>query len=259
VIKLKVKERDSLVESNLGLIYIFLGRLSMNYLKMLGVEEEDLKGELFLTLLKVAENWNPKKGKLSTYAFTAFRAALARIIGESRLIHYDWEPRELFVKLQKSQQKLERELGHKPTTTELAKEMNLTPRMIEKILEMRRKVASLDDDISTDITPLDTLSPSPVSLEEEIIQREYEKWRAKVIREGLNHLSAREKFVITRYFGLDGAEPSTLQEIGHLLARRENKKKDFSRERIRQIRNKGLMKLKRYIQGKYIFLCKPHF
>ena len=251
MIKLKTKERDSLVESNLGLIYIFLGRLSMNYLKMLGVEEEDLKGELFLTLLKVAENWNPKKGKFSTYAFTAFRAALARIIGESRLIHYDWEPREVFIKLQKSQQKLERELGHKPTIAELAKEMNLTPRMIEKILEMRRKVASLDDDISTDITLLDTLSASSITMEEEVVQGEYKKWRAKVIREGLNQLSAREKFVITRYYGLDGAERLTLEEIGHLLAKEQDRKKDFTREYVRQIRNNGLKKLKRWILERY--------
>ncbi len=262
MIRLKdTKGRNSLIENNLRLIYVFLGGLSMSYWKMLGVEEEDLKGELFLTLLKVAENWNPKKGKFSTYAFTAFESVLARSVDESRLIHYDWEPRELFVKLQKSQQELKRKLGRKPTPRELAKEMGITPKKVEKMLQMQRAVVSLDVPLSSDSdeTLLDTLPSSSITMEEEVVQREYVEWRAKVIQEGLNQLSDRERFVVSRYYGLDGAEPSTLQEVGHLLAQRENKKKDFSRERIRQIRNKGLMKLKRYIQGKYVFLCKPHF
>jgi RNA polymerase primary sigma factor len=130
---------------------------------------------------------------------------------------------------------LEQELGRQPTPSEIAGEMDLTPRQVRLLRRISRPTLSLEmpvgeegDSMLVDVVK-DERSPSPTRrVEEQLLREEVENV--------LEKLSSREAGVVRLRFGLEGNRPHTLREIGEKMG--------VSRERVRQIESRALRKLR---------------
>jgi RNA polymerase primary sigma factor len=127
------------------------------------------------------------------------------------------------------------ELGREPTNEEIAEEMDLTEEEVAKTMSISQTHLSLDaplapgeDNKLLDYLP-DTYNPPPD-------EQTFEKALTESIVEALASLKERESKILRLYFGLDGQEPMTLEEIGALLG--------ITRERVRQIKEKALSRLR---------------
>jgi RNA polymerase primary sigma factor len=131
---------------------------------------------------------------------------------------------------------LAQELGRQPTPEEIAEAMSVQPEKIAQIVRAAQRAVSLDQPLSDeDETSLgdliaDELAQSPEEIAEESLMR-------RDIAEILEMLTPRERLVLQLRYGLSDGEPRTLAEVGDLLG--------ISRERVRQIENEALRKLRR--------------
>ena len=138
-------------------------------------------------------------------------------------------------KLHKTQRKLTIELGHEPTINELAKALKTTPEKIEDLLQLAKDPTSLEtpigeeDDSNLGDFIADENTISPESHIEAVMLKEQ-------VKELLDDLKPREREVIIMRFGLDDGNSKTLEEVGRRF--------DVTRERIRQIEQKALRKLR---------------
>src|SRR5919202_1057147 len=127
------------------------------------------------------------------------------------------------------------ELGREPTHEEIAEEMDITEEEVAKTISISQTHLSLDapltpgeDNKLLDYLP-DNLTPTPDEMT-------FEKALTESIEEALSHLKEREAKILRLYFGIDGEEPMTLEQIGSLLG--------ITRERVRQIKEKALSRLR---------------
>jgi len=127
------------------------------------------------------------------------------------------------------------ELGREATHAEIAHGMDISEEEVAKTMSISQATLSLDapmapgeDNKLLDYLP-DTVNPTP---DEQI----FVKALTESIEEALSHLKERESKILRLYFGLDGNEPMTLEEIGALLG--------ITRERVRQIKEKALSRLR---------------
>ena len=127
------------------------------------------------------------------------------------------------------------ELGREATHAEIADGMDITEEEVAKTMSISQAHLSLDAPLSPgednkllDYLP-DNLNPTPD-------EQTFEKALTESIEEALGSLKEREAKILRLYFGLDGSEPMTLEEIGALLG--------ITRERVRQIKEKALSRLR---------------
>ncbi len=228
--------REQMIKANLRLVV----KISHDYANF-GMPLLDLINEGNIGLMKAVERFNPRKGaKLSTYAALWIKQSIRRALSnQSKTIRLPVHVVDKVHKLNQAVQRLTERLGRDPTDLELA-----------KVLEIpRAKVASLRK-----------LGVSPVSLDApigdeddsrfgDIVQDEgamtpYELLRVKTarqeIREHVKYLAPREAEILTMRFGLDGQLPRTLEQVG--------KKFKVTRERVRQIQEIALRKLRRRVE-----------
>lgn len=229
--------REQMIKANLRLVV----KISHDYANF-GMPLLDLINEGNIGLMKAVERFNPRKGaKLSTYAALWIKQSIRRALSnQSKTIRLPVHIVDKVHKLNQAVQRLTERLGREPTDLELA-----------KVLEIpRAKVASLRK-----------LGVSPVSLDApigdeddsrfgDIVQDEgamtpYELLRVKTarqeIREHVKYLAPREAEILTMRFGLDGQLPRTLEQVG--------KKFKVTRERVRQIQEIALRKLRRRVES----------
>ena len=132
---------------------------------------------------------------------------------------------------------LEQLYQRKPTIKEIADELDMPEEKIEAILQINAKEVSMDAPVSDDddLTFIDTVIPENNNDADREIVSETE---AAEIRRSLSVLTDKERQVIVYYFGLDANNHSyTLEEIGYMM--------DMTRERVRQIKDKALKKLRK--------------
>lgn len=203
-----------------------------------GLSLPDLINEGNLGLIKAAQRFDETRGfKFISYAVWWIRQAIMQALAEqSRIVRLPLNKIGLLNKAYKCFAVLEQKLGRSPEPSEIATEMELPEELVKNLFRNSGKPVSVDAPLGDDDsgTMLDQLSNSDAgSVPEKGLMEESLRTEIKRI---ISTLSPREADVLNFYFGLDGHPILTLEEIGM--------KFDLTRERVRQIKEKAIRRLK---------------
>ena len=230
--------RERMINSNLRLVVT----IAHDYVN-LGLPLLDLISEGNIGLTKAVERFDPGKGaKLSTYAMWWIKQAIKRALAnQSKTIRLPVHLVDKISKVRRVSLQMSDELGREPTNEELGEELGIASEKVERLRSIAIRPASLDapigDDDSTEFGE---------TVGDEEAQTPFELLRNKNLHHELGGLievlDDREKKIIFERFGLNGGKPKTLEDVS----------KDFgvTRERIRQLQNIALTKLRRALSKK---------
>lgn len=223
-----------LVEANLR----FVVTISKKY-RGLGLSFLDLLNEGNIGLIEAAKRFDPdKKVKFITYAVWWIRQAIIHALAShSGAFRLPQKQATLAYQLKRKAAQMTQQLQREPTDQELADALDTTPAEINTLRQAAGDSLSLSEslDADGDFQLQDKLVQDTESgADESLLQEAFESQ----VREILKKLDDKEAVIIKHRFGLDGGEPKTLKEIGEIM--------DLSRERIRQIENVALRKLRRH-------------
>ena len=236
--------RERMINSNLRLVVT----IAHDYAN-LGLPLLDLISEGNIGLTKAVERFDPAKGaKLSTYAMWWIKQSIKRALAnQSKTIRLPAHLVDKIAKVRRVSLQMSDELGREPTDDELGEEIGIAGKKVARLKSVGISPASLDASIGDD----DSTEFGDVVGDEEA-QTPFELLRDKNLRgevDGLIEvLDSREKKIISQRFGLDGGKPKTLEDI--------SKNFGVTRERIRQLQNIALAKLRRALSKKEDLLEK---
>lgn len=237
--------RTRMIRANLRLVV----KIALNYTNF-GLPLLDLIEEGNIGLMKAVERFDPAKGaKLSTYAIWWIKQAIKSALhDQAKIIRL---PRHSAIKLSKMQSislQMSEALGREPTEDELSEELGLDSRSIAELKSAGMRPSSLDAPIANEAEDeIAELVPDDHE------QSPFESLRDKDLREKVSSafsiLNERERKIIFARFGLDGDEPTTLDDLGETLG--------ITRERTRQLQNAALAKLRRMLTQDESLLPPP--
>jgi RNA polymerase primary sigma factor len=227
-----VKAAERLIRSNLR----FVVSVAKQYQNQ-GLSLNDLINEGNLGLIKAVKRFDVTRGfKFISYAVWWIRQSIIQALNDnSKIVRIPLNRRDILTKVIKTISYLEQEFKREPTSEEVAQALDIHVEDIKEIFRINQRKISLDEPINNDDNSfVETLtnpdSPSPdAELNNESLKKE--------IKTAIQTLSLREQEVIKLSFGIDCDQPHTLEEIGA--------KFNLTRERVRQIKEKALRKLRR--------------
>jgi RNA polymerase primary sigma factor len=239
--RIKKGDREAqalMIKANLRLVV----KIAHDYANF-GLPLLDLVSEGNIGLIKAVERFDPAKGgKLSTYAAWWIKQSIKRALAnQSKTIRLPVHLVDKISKMRRVSLQMGEELGREPTDDELAEEIGISIRKVSQLKTVSIRPASLDAPISDDDS-----TEFGEMVGDEDAQTPFELLRDKNLRDEVSDLlevlDDRERKIIFQRFGLAGGKPKTLEEVG--------KKFRVTRERIRQLQNIALAKLRRALHKK---------
>ena len=243
----KIKQGDSqaldrLTKANLR----FVVSVSKQYQNQ-GLALPDLINEGNLGLIKAAQRFDETRGfKFISYAVWWIRQSILQALAEqARIVRLPLNKIGIINKVNKAFSELEQELGRTPTIDELADALEISDADVKQSIANSGRHVSMDAPLKDGDEGSSSLYDILQNTENNNPERELilESLRGEIVR-SLNTLKLREADVIRLYYGLDGTAPMTLAEIGQRF--------DLTRERVRQIKEKGIRKLKNASRSKIL-------
>ena len=230
------RAREQMIKANLRLVV----KIARDY-DGIGLPLLDLISEGNIGLMKAVERFDPKKGgKLSTYGSWWIKQSIKRALAnQSKTIRLPVHLVDKISKMRRVAMKLQEEFGREPTDEELADELGMTAARVRQMRLAAIRPASLDAPIGDD----DSNNFSDLVEDENAItpyQDLEDKTVTGMLQDMVQHLDTREATILRYRFGLDGGSEKTLEEVGEKFG--------VTRERVRQIQNLALKKLRRMIE-----------
>ncbi len=230
------KAREHMIKANLRLVV----KIARDY-EGIGLPLLDLISEGNIGLMKAVERFDPKKGgKLSTYGSWWIKQSIKRALAnQSKTIRLPVHLVDKISRMRRTAMKLQEDLGREPTDEELAAELGTTAARVAQMRTASIRPASLDapvgDDESNNFSEI---------VEDERAVNPYDELEDKTVvnmlQDMVKHLDDREATILRYRFGLDGGTEKTLEEVGEKFG--------VTRERVRQIQNLALRKLRKMIE-----------
>lgn len=227
--------REHMIRANLRLVV----KIARDY-EEFGVPLLDLINEGNIGLMKAVERFDPAKGaKFSTYSSWWIKQAIKRALAnQSKTIRLPIHMVEKISKMRRVASRLQELLGREPSDEELSDEMRMSVRRIKLMRRSSRRPSSLDAPLGEEDgkTVADIVADGRVATAYMELEN---KTMLSLLAEVIHQLDDREMAILRHRFGLDGVREKTLEEVGREFG--------VTRERIRQLQNLALVKLRQWI------------